>query len=766
MQLADLDGDGDLDLVGSLIETPAIGETLPTGRVAWWENAGPLGAPCDGLARPMEGLGGWIEHPVSESFIDPTVVRAGDIDGDGDLDIIGDSQTLGGALWWENVDVGDPGTGDATAWTEHAFGAPQAPHNPRLVDFDADGDLDVVSLVVPLARASWWENDAGTWTEHVVVQAQGRAESLVVPADLNGDGDLDLILTHATAGGLSWYENQEAGWVPHVVDSQRQERGVSVGDFDLDGDLDLIGGPRRFSDDLSWFENRLNSGEGFFRRAILSNRHVGQSLPADVDGDGDLDVWVGLDADARGLLLMINQGGAFVETMVDPQHRGDGNLEVGDIDDDGSLDVIARSSAGITWWANDGNWTRHAVSEHHVSTPSPDVAVGDWDRDGDADLAVSLPLSSTVISYEQTDDAWLRRCIDDSAPRVVSVRSQDLDGDGDVELAGFLYGTGEVVWWEPQTDAPWTRSRIGDGFFVPEEGVGPGRGVVRFADVDGDGTEDAIASGPLGGQGGHFWYANGTWARHDLPVNRVEGFDVADLDGDRDLDLLGVYSGSTSWARNEGGNWSVEEIAPPWNYGSTAEHRAGDFDDDGDVDVFRAASPEDGLWTVTVLRNDEQAGDWAETSLGQLGAWYVGDLDGDGRADVVARVDDELRWFVADDDLALWPTTPIPGPAAYETSLADVNGDDAPDVVVVAADGSLLWVASELTWLGDDDDAADDDDSVDDDDATDDDDVSEPTPPPDEEDPPCGAVLSGPATASLWLLLPLAAVRRLRRRPS
>jgi hypothetical protein len=179
---ADVDGDGDLDVLGAAVDGDAI---------AWWENTS-----GDGTT--------WTEHAVDGAFDGAASVYATDIDGDGDLDVLGAAYYDSTVAWWENT------SGDGTTWTEHTVdGAFDGAYSAFAADLDRDGDLDVVGAASNDDDITWWENTAGdgsTWTEHVVEGDFDGARSVYV-ADIDGDGDLDIAGAAITADDIAWWEN-------------------------------------------------------------------------------------------------------------------------------------------------------------------------------------------------------------------------------------------------------------------------------------------------------------------------------------------------------------------------------------------------------------------------------------------------------------------------------------------------------------------------------------------------------------------------------
>jgi hypothetical protein len=179
---ADIDGDGDLDVLSEY-------DDFPTGQVwiAWYENAG-------------AGTG-WGLHTVA--MVETRAISvAADVDGDGDLDAL--SGLTGGnkIAWYENDGAG-------TAWTLHTIStAANGARSVFAADVDGDGDLDAVSASFNDSKIAWYENDGtgAAWRLHTL-STTARGASSVFAADVDGDGDVDG-LSASTDDTIAWYENR------------------------------------------------------------------------------------------------------------------------------------------------------------------------------------------------------------------------------------------------------------------------------------------------------------------------------------------------------------------------------------------------------------------------------------------------------------------------------------------------------------------------------------------------------------------------------
>ena len=117
VQVADMDGDGDLDIVSASVADDTI---------AWYEN--------DGTADPS-----WTAVDITTSADGAQDVQVADMDGDGDLDIVSASYSDSTIAWYENDGAADPSWSAADITTS----APKA-RDIIVADMDGDGDLDIV----------------------------------------------------------------------------------------------------------------------------------------------------------------------------------------------------------------------------------------------------------------------------------------------------------------------------------------------------------------------------------------------------------------------------------------------------------------------------------------------------------------------------------------------------------------------------------------------------------------------------------------------
>ena len=167
---ADLDGDGDTDVVGGSDETHIV---------VWWENTA-----GDGSVWSEQEIGGGFERPNS--------LYAADLDGDGDTDVLSADTGAGDVAWWENT------AGDGSVWSEHTIDAAfDGAFSVFAADVDGDGDADVLGAAGIDHDITWWENQGGQFALPTTDIAPTRA------VDGSTQSALEFDATHRGRSGDS-----------------------------------------------------------------------------------------------------------------------------------------------------------------------------------------------------------------------------------------------------------------------------------------------------------------------------------------------------------------------------------------------------------------------------------------------------------------------------------------------------------------------------------------------------------------------------------
>lgn len=188
VRIADLDDDGDNDVIGAC---------LYGHDVTYWRNDG--GDPIT-----------WTTCVIDDYLEGAHRVQAVDLDEDGDLDVLAAGYLASQIVWYSN-DGGDP-----IQWTKQIIGTNfYGACIAQAADFDGDGDLDVAASAQMSSQVAWWRNDGGNpivWTKLYVDDYFYRVWPLYV-CDLDEDGDQDVVAASSWAGinQVNWYENTGTG---------------------------------------------------------------------------------------------------------------------------------------------------------------------------------------------------------------------------------------------------------------------------------------------------------------------------------------------------------------------------------------------------------------------------------------------------------------------------------------------------------------------------------------------------------------------------
>jgi len=459
--------------------------------------------------------------------------------------------------------------------------------------------------------------------------------------DLDGDGDRDLVCANFAQASCVYRNAGNGSFTTTLtVDGTDQSLCVAVGDLDGDGDQDLVFG-QRFGASV-W----LNDGSARFARTAqsLGDDRVFDVALGDLDHDGDLDLVAAEDGPNR---VWRNDGEAG---FTEEDALGDAlttALCLADLDGDGRLDLIAGDD-GLTTYRNDrtGGLVRFQnFSGGGVSC----IAVGSLNRDGRLDVAAAT-LSGVRLYFGAGGGALTQGAVVPGTTGGECIAVFDLDANGAAEVATrsglFLNdGKGEL------TD-------IGDRF--GEEGAT----AIMAGRLDQDADTDLLfVHDEDGGNSlhkGSVACGEAAWHPAPFPLESASlDTELADLDGDGDLDLLAV-TGDALFA-----------------HGTIASVLA------QTIDVNRIWENVDGRFTRATDVFDEA----------DIIAVATGDVDGDGDVDIAA---------VGRDGDRIWLNR---GDATFEKGqlglddgdrdaitvrLVDVDGDCDLDVLVGSKSGALL----------------------------------------------------------------------------
>jgi FG-GAP-like repeat len=637
MQLGDVDGDGDPDVI------VPDGEK---GKLCWFENPRPRGDPAkDSWKCHLIGYQGDWGHDV----------EVGDIDGDGRLDVL--TRKTSTLVWFQK---------DPDSFTQLSVDtALLNGEGTALADINRDGYLDLVQ------NGYWLECPRdpihGYWVKHRIDEGWPRQLGVTV-ADINSDGRLDVLLAPAESRGrLSWYEGprdpRDGLWFEHVIDDNVEfVHTFKVADMNNDGQPDVVTAEMHQSKQR---RVSLYLKEGYslnWRKQVIATTGSHNLRVGDIGNDGDVDIvganWGGnyhpVELWQNQLIdrnkLSVEKEWAYVQVDNHRAKWGDFNdpvylrylgLVMGDVTADGYKDVVS----GRYFYRNPGRDSKASWSRADLGMNVDGMLLLDVDGDGRLDLiAEALPNVYWLKPMAAEGNAWTAALIG-TVPRTEHINSQGYGlaqivagGKPEVVLAG-----GDGIYYFEIPEKPeagnWPRVKVGSD--TSEEGIGIG-------DIDGDGDADLAAAD----KNGHnlFWWENpgngkGDWVDHPVG-STAEWADrcvVADINGDKRLDIvvseeIRYHGASVYWFEQpkdlSRSNWTRHTVVTQF---TTNAMDVADMDQDGDMDIITGEHR--GTRKLSIWENVNHGTSWVEHVVdtgkeNHLGA-RVTDLDGDGRLEIL-----------------------------------------------------------------------------------------------------------------------------------
>lgn len=534
-QLADVDGDGAIDIVSSWSTQGG------SQGVSWYKNpngSGPFGS----------------RMVISNSVSGVTSVYAGDLDGDNDIDVAVSLAGDGKIVWFENID-GQGTFGPEQVLSNTAIGAFQV----SLADFDNDGDLDVIAALNgdEEGKLIWFKNldGAGEFGDEIFISSYLDTMRSLEVEDVDGDGDLDFVTATDNDNNIKWYSNTDGEGAFSEYTITKNIMGGKVifaSDLDGDGDLDLLSASH-WDDKIAWYENKDGHGNYTDTQKIISEIINGASsvVAADLDGDGDNDVIATSSLDNYVVWFKNTDGQAnFGEAiLLDENLYNATKAYVADIDNDGDMDVICIAGGKIVWYDNlDGNGTFgqrqpiESINNYYINS----IDFGDLDGDGDLDISAASTYGLLYyLNLDGQGNFGSRQVLADPNHKGVATKIADIDGDGVNDIVFAVENAiADYVGWYRNTNG----LANFDAVQIITTIISDPKDLLVF-DVDNDGDMDVISSS-YQGSGIIAWYENadgqGDFNNSQQIISTITGSPFqftlfnADINQDNNMDIVSI----------------------------------------------------------------------------------------------------------------------------------------------------------------------------------------------------------------------------------
>lgn len=663
--IADLDGDGDLDLIASQFDPELLwlwndGQhdpdftdhvTIPRSGVSkivagdmngdqymdlvvatgrGYDNDDQDDAQLfiytnDGAATPA-----FSEKRITRRRYTVQDMAIGDLDGDGDQDILVVTHVpyRGGEILWYRNDGGDTPTFKKTTilgsfpWISHL----------AIGDMDGDGDLDFITAKDRISSILLFENNGRsepTFTSREIL-TRGIVQDLAL-ADLDQDQDLDAVVAYGPSvsgspTGVRWFENEEASFSMHTLDAQINATLVKTADLNGDGASDIIS---YSSTTLRYHENSGSSEPAFETKVIERNVvRATEFAFGDIDGDSDLDIY-SAEEDVV----------AWYENRTPLEIRSfalDGQLEeavINPTDQSVSIRVgpdLDRSAITPRFTLSEGASSEPAMGSTIDFSKPVTFRVFSEEENSEKEWMVTVALSGTntllsAFPLSNTEDASVDTDIRLSFEKVISENELEsgsikFRGENSGEIPGTYSGAGTT----DITFTPSNRLKAGEKFTV-------------------------YMTGQLLGDAYSFRFRTGTNPSETITYDRnllradFHMRSVYDMDQDGDLDIIGQNGQKYSLLENDG--------------------------------------YPDPTFTETVIADNSRLGGYSA----------VGDLDGNGHPDLaISRTDNGVFWY-ANDGVQFTRRLVSGDPMRFsQLAIEDLDRDGDLDIAATSASG-YFW---------------------------------------------------------------------------
>jgi hypothetical protein len=581
---ADFNGDGTDDLAFSRRGTPEVRIYLGRGN-------------------------GRFKQPITSSpDFDSFDLMTGFVNGDDTPDLVG---APGGAVW---TMLGD-GTGhfgaQKSTFSQDLFGIELA-----LGNFDADEHLDVAVVDASGGHVhTGLGTGDGRFTPQPPIGPIALQTNWIDAGDVTGDGQTDLVADIDSNSSVVLAGDGTGGF-PSRDRWVTGSEGLTVADLNGAGPLDVVS----FSSDPGRVHATVATNTGF--RAGHLTRGPFPEVAADLNGDGKIDKVTGSTSVPRpgvirsDVVAQLNKGGGrfgapiVSKVRIETASSGIGAIEVADLDEDGTLDVVGgfdnfQPSPNNLFWMigrGDGSFRKPTLSTTgEASADVISLGLADVNDDQHVDV-VSHTLSALSTRLGRGDGTFRQPIVSGFAgPSQQATLLADFTGDGVVDTVAVRrtgnedFGHGDVYLEEGHGDGTFT--------LIQTRSMDSNLSQGDMADLNGDARPDVVTSGSAGFDGGR----NAMWVLLTTPQGTLGtpvpyqgpsgGQSPADFNGDGapDIAVNGIDTIVIYVNAGDGTFPTTTSILSAGGVGAAA-----DFAGDGLPDITSGSSVQGGFFALYV----------------------------------------------------------------------------------------------------------------------------------------------------------------------
>jgi len=353
---------------------------------------------------------GTFQDPLSISTSTAYSVALGDLDGDGNEDIVGGS--FGGA----NAIRVLLGNGDGSFNNDFSYESPPGNlgRSAVIADFNGDDSLDIALTSQTGNKLSIYLNNGDGSFTTFGNYVTGAAPFDVEASDLNGDNIIDLVTADRNGGRISVFIGNGNGSFKQAITYGIQSSDLSLSDFNGDGITDILSS----SDSFLTIRVLIGNGDGTFSfhpQLIQTNFGTRNDI-GDFNGDGIMDFAIANTGGTQTTVFIGNGDGSFAQGTNYAISAVSSDISIGDFNGDNNADLalLSRTTGTISILAGNGDGTFTAFTTRPLSaTDAQRITIGDVNNDDVLDLvSVDVTNSRFIVNIGNTRKVTSQASVD------------------------------------------------------------------------------------------------------------------------------------------------------------------------------------------------------------------------------------------------------------------------------------------------------------------------------------------------------------------